>query len=400
MDRRAPPAPSAPGLYVHVPFCLTKCPYCHFHSRSPFGREDVKRWLDALSLEAAFYRDLFPPFDTVYIGGGTPSALTASEMGRLAAAIRRNFTIEPFSEWTVEVNPGDAAPGLLAVYRDLGINRVNAGIQSFDDETLSFLGRRHDARQAAKAVEALRSAGFDNIGLDLLYGIPGQTVEEWLETLSAALRYEPEHLSCYELTVEPGTPFFVLREKGVLPPLPEDLSLRFFMETSGRLTDNGYLHYEVSNFARDASLRSRHNRKYWDHTPYLGLGPSAHSFLEGRRWWNGEDLDAWEKSLREGRRPVGGEEVLTTGQRCLESLFLGLRTSEGISLDGFREEHGIDLLALQGGLVERSAAEGLLVVDGGALKPTVRGMAVADGLARLFSDSLSLRDGVSCPSGT
>ncbi|HPX11368.1 MAG TPA: radical SAM protein, partial [Syntrophales bacterium] len=191
MDRRAPPVPSRPGLYVHVPFCLTKCPYCHFYSRSPFGREDVNRWLDALSLEAALYRDLFPPFDTVYIGGGTPSALTASEMGRLAAAIRGNFTIEPFSEWTVEVNPGDATAGLLAVYRDLGINRVNAGIQSFDDETLSFLGRRHDARQAAKAVEALRNAGFDNIGLDLLYGIPGQTVEEWLETLSAALRYGP-----------------------------------------------------------------------------------------------------------------------------------------------------------------------------------------------------------------
>jgi oxygen-independent coproporphyrinogen-3 oxidase len=244
----------------------------------------VNRWLDALSLEAALYRDLFPAFDTVYIGGGTPSALTASEMGRLAAAIRGNFTIEPFSEWTVEVNPGDAAPGLLAVYRELGINRVNAGIQSFDDETLSFLGRRHDARQAAKAVEALRSAGFDNIGLDLLYGIPDRPWRSGWRRSSAALRYEPEHLSCYELTVEPQTPFFVLREKGVLPPLPEDLSLRFFMETSGRLTDSGYLHYEVSNFARDASLRSGHNRKYWDHTPYLGLGPSAHSFLDGRRW--------------------------------------------------------------------------------------------------------------------
>lgn len=400
MERRTPPVPSSPGLYVHVPFCLTKCPYCHFYSRSPFGREHVERWLDALSLEAALYRDVFPPFDTVYIGGGTPSVLTGEEMGRLAATIRRNFTIEPSSEWTVEVNPGDAAHGLLAVYRQLGINRVNAGIQSFDDGILSFLGRRHDARQAAEAVEALRSAGFDNIGLDLLCGIPGQTVEGWLETLSAALRYEPEHLSCYELTVEPGTPFSVLREKGTLPPLPEDLSLRFFMETSRRLTDAGYLHYEVSNFARDASLRSRHNRKYWDHTPYLGLGPSAHSFLDGRRWWNGEDLDAWEKALREGRRPVGGEEILTAGQRCLESLFLGLRTSGGISLDGFREEHGIDLLTEPGVLVERSVAEGLLVVDGDTLKPTVRGMAVADGLARLFSESLLLRDGVSGPNDT
>jgi oxygen-independent coproporphyrinogen-3 oxidase len=360
----------------------------------------VERWLDALSLEAALYRDAFPPFDTVYIGGGTPSVLAGEEMERLAALVRRSFSIEPSSEWTVEVNPGDATAGLLAVYRDLGINRVNAGVQSFDDETLSFLGRRHDARQAAKAVEALRSAGFDNIGLDLLYGIPGQTVEEWLETLSAALRYEPEHLSCYELTVEPGTPFAGLREKGALPPLPEDLSLRFFMETSRRLTDAGYLHYEVSNFARNASLRSRHNRKYWDHTPYLGLGPSAHSFLDGRRWWNREDLEAWEKALREGRRPVEGEEVLTGGQRCLESLFLGLRTSEGIPLGRFREENGIDLLAEPGDLVERSVAEGLLVLEGEVLKPTVRGMAVADGLARLFSESLLLRDGVSGPSDT
>jgi len=395
MDRRAPPVPSRPGLYIHVPFCLTKCPYCHFYSRSPFGRGDGERWLIALSLEAALYRDLFPPFDTVYIGGGTPSVLTAEEMWRLAAVIRRNFPIDPLSEWTVEVNPGDATAGLLAVYRDLGINRVNTGIQSFDDGILSSLGRRHDARQAAEAIEALRRAGFDNIGLDLLYGIPGQTVEGWLETLSTALRYEPEHLSCYELTVEQGTPFAALREKGGLPPLPEDLSLRFFMETSRRLTDAGYLHYEVSNFARDASLRSRHNRKYWDHTPYLGLGPSAHSFLDGRRWWNREDLESWENALQGGQRPIGGEEVLTGGQRCLESLFLGFRTLKGISLDGFREEYGIDLLALQGDLAEKSAAEGLLVLEGGVLKPTVRGMAVADGLARLFSEFLFLRDGVS-----
>jgi len=383
VDSLRPFARGLPGLYIHIPFCLSKCPYCHFFSLSPFRPEDVERYLEALFREMDLYRALFPSFDTVYIGGGTPSVLTARQMERLIDGINGRLVIEPSAEWTLEVNPGDADAGFLKACRRLGINRINLGVQSFDDRTLDFLGRRHTAREAAGALEASRRAGFTNLGVDLVYAVPGQGEDAWMETLSEALKFQPEHLSCYELTIEPGTPFAARRDQGDLPVIPEDRSCRFFMETAACLVGAGYLHYEISNFARNPSRLSRHNAKYWNHTPYLGLGPSAHSFLKGVRWWNGADLEHYILRLQEGRKPVEGKERLSKEELGFEALFLGLRTSEGVHLGEFRARYEMDLLAEKRGIIGRLVEEGFLRREGEFLRPTRKGMAVADSLALL-----------------
>ena len=370
-----------PGLYIHVPFCLSKCPYCHFFSLSPFRSEDVEAYLTALFREMDLYRSFSSSFDTVYMGGGTPSVLTVSQMERLVDGVRGRFVIDPSAEWTLEANPGDGDVTLLRACQELGINRVNVGVQSFDDGTLAFLGRRHTAREAAGALEACRLAGFANLGVDLIYGVPGQEEGAWMETLEEALKFGPEHLSCYELTVEPGTPFHVLRQRGDLLPFPEDRSFRFFMETSEYLEKKGYEHYEVSNFARTARFRSRHNGKYWNHTPCLGLGPSAHSFLDGVRWWNGESLEDYVLALGKGKKPVAAAERLSEEDLRLEALFLEFRTRDGIHLAEFKTFYGVDLLSEKGDIISKLVHEGILRRDGDFLRPTRKGLAVADRLA-------------------
>ena len=370
-----------PGLYIHVPFCLSKCPYCHFSSLSPFRPEDVEAYLTALFREMDLYRSFSSCFDTVYIGGGTPSVLTVSQMERLVDGVRRSFVIDPSAEWTLEANPGDGDVTLLRTCRELGINRINVGVQSFDDGTLAFLGRRHTAREAAGALEACRRAGFANLGVDLIYGVPGQTEDAWMETLRKALAFSPEHLSCYELTIEPGTPFHDLRWRGELLPFTEDRSFRFFMETSEYLEKKGYEHYEVSNFARTPRFRSRHNGKYWNHTPYLGLGPSAHSFLDGTRWWNRESLADYVLALGQGKKPVAAAERLSEEELRLEALFLGFRTRDGIHLAEFKTFYGVDLLSEKADIISNLVHEGILRREGAFLRPTRKGLAVADRLA-------------------
>ena len=381
MESQRPFARGFPGLYIHIPFCLSKCPYCHFFSLSPFRPEDVERYLEALFREMDLYRTLFSRFDTVYIGGGTPSVLTACQMERLIDGINERLVVDPSAEWTLEVNPGDVEDGFLEASRDSGINRINVGVQSFDDRLLAFLGRRHTARQAADALEACRRVGFTNLGVDLVYGIPAQGEDAWRDSLSEALKHSPEHLSCYELTIEPGTPFDALRAKGDLPLISEERSCRFFMETSEFLSEAGYLHYEISNFARNPSCRSRHNGKYWNHTPYLGLGPSAHSFLEGVRWWNRASLADYILMLREGRKPVEQTETLSKEELRFEAFFLGLRTSEGIHLGEFKVLYEMDLLTEKRGIIDRLVDEGFLRLEGEFLRPTRKGMAVADSLS-------------------
>ncbi len=264
---------------------------------------------------------------------------------------------------------------------DLGVNRINLGIQSFDDEVLRFLGRRHTAAQARKAIEHARRSGFKNLGLDLIYGIPRQEVDSWMESLRAAVAYSPEHLSCYELTIEESTPFALKVKKGGFALPSEESQREFFLRTSQFLEDKGYVHYEVSNFARGEKYLSRHNQKYWDHTPYLGFGPSAHSFNGVRRWWNQRSVEKYIASMEKGSLPIESYEDLTVEQRMLEAIYFGMRTKRGIDLNLFRKEFKIDLEVEKEKTLSLLQQEGLITIQEGILSTTRAGLAVADRLA-------------------
>ncbi len=370
-----------PGLYVHIPFCRSKCPYCGFFST--VATTHLPDFLVALRREMDFYREDFRHFDTLYIGGGTPSLLTAEDPSSLLEAVTTCFTLLPEAEITLEANPADLDRPYLHALQRLGINRLNIGIQSFDDNILRFLGRRHDRRQAVLAIEAAREAGFENLGLDLIYGVPGQECGPWIEDLRQALSFRPAHLSCYQLTMEPHTPLQMGHLKGDFALPDEDRLSDFFFRTSGALQEAGYLHYEVSNFAGNENLLSRHNQKYWRHAPYLGLGPSAHSFLGNKRWWNHRDVAAYGESVAHALPPREAEEVLTPDQLRLEAWLLGLRTMRGIDLNDFQRRYNYDVLTEKGEDLGPMVEKGLLEIRDGFLRPTLAGLAVADSLALL-----------------
>jgi oxygen-independent coproporphyrinogen III oxidase len=372
-----------PGLYIHIPFCLSKCLYCDFYSLTSISA--IPDFLDALFKEMEMYHNRFNPFDTVYIGGGTPSLLSPQQLENILKRVRKNFDLisdpEITPEITIETNPADLNRSFLESMRKIGINRINIGVQSFNQKILNFLGRRHTAKQAISAVEGSRKAGFHNIGLDLIYGVPAQDIGSWLDTLKQAVAFSPEHISCYQLTLEAKTPLGIRYQAGEFSLPGEELQHEFFMKTSEFLEDAGYIHYEVSNFARGKEHTSRHNQKYWDHSPYLGLGPSAHSFQCNRRWWNHRSLDQYLAAIIAGNLPVEGTETLTMEQLRLEALYLGLRTKKGIFLQDFKNQYHYDLFTEKNKILAKLEEEGLISIQDGYLHPTQAGLAVADSLS-------------------
>ena len=281
-------------------------------------------------------------------------------------------------EITVEANPDDVTREKLDLLKSLGVNRLSVGVQSFDEKELRFLQRRHTAVGAEKALDLVQSSGIGNFGIDLMYGLPGQMLEMWTKTLTKALSFAPNHLSCYQLTVEGGTPFGKLKAGGFLKTSDEETERAFFLSTSRFLTSRGFIHYEISNFAEDEHHFSRHNCKYWHHVPYLGLGPAAHSFRNGVRWWNHRSVAEYCLSISEGTNPVEGSETLTPEQVRLEKLYLGFRTQEGIDLQAiFGDSPPQDAIS-------RLQGSGLTTLRGNRLLPTLDGFLVADRLPLLF----------------
>ena len=327
------------------------------------------------------YPNRFNAFDTVYIGGGTPSLLSPQQLKDILTGLEKNFDFTSDPETTIEANPADLDRSLLESMRDMGVNRINIGIQSFEDGVLDFLSRRHSAKQAMSAIETSRKAGFQNIGLDLIYAVPGQDINSWLTTLKEAVAFSPEHLSCYQLTLAAKTPLGIRYQAGEFLMPGEELQYEFFVRTSEFLKDAGYIHYEVSNFARGTKYASRHNQKYWDHSPYLGLGPSAHSFRDNRRWWNHRSLEQYITEINAGILPVEETEILTTEQLRLEALYLGLRTKKGVSLHDFKTRYRYDLFAEKREILNKLQEEGFIAIRDGRLYPTQAGLAVADSLA-------------------
>lgn len=365
-----------PGLYIHVPFCGSKCPYCDFYSITSMAQ--APRWLEALDREAMHYRDRFSVFDSLYLGGGTPSLLDEKALTALTEGLLRCFTFTSGAEWTIECNPDDIIPGKAALLRDLGFNRISLGVQSFDDGELRLLQRRHTSDQAVRALEAFLGLGFKNIGIDLMYALPGQSESSWLATLNRALDLGPTHISCYELTLAEGTPFAEMNESGQLKTPEPELQRAFFLMNTETIAGHGYIHYEVSNFARDEGSMCRHNIKYWNRLPYLGLGPSAHSFAEGKRWWNVECVSGYCDALSNDRLPVEDCEILSQDQEHLETLALGFRTKEGVA-------EGLLHHRLHAGrIINDLRGSGLIRCKNGRIIPTPEGFLVADRLPLLF----------------
>ena len=382
-SRHAKPPPAAGGgLYVHIPFCLRKCPYCDFFSIT--DRSLLNAFLKALVAEAALHRGEATRFDTIYIGGGTPSVLTARQVGRILDALHAEFAVTQGAEVTLEVNPGTVDAQSLRGYRLAGVNRLNIGVQSFRDDALAFLGRIHDAAAARRAVAASLDAGFERVGLDLIYGLPGQTAAEWRFDLEAALAFSPHHLSCYMLSIEPGTPLDARCRRGAFAPLGDSGTSALFVLSQSALGDAGYTQYEISNFARSTGDVSRHNLKYWILAPYLGLGPAAHSFMWPRRWWHHRHMAAYLDDVARGELPLGGEEILDDRQQIIEALYLGLRMAEGIRIDRFDRRFGVDFETLFLEALDLLKGEGLLSVASRRCALTRRGLRFHEGVVKML----------------
>jgi oxygen-independent coproporphyrinogen III oxidase len=372
--------PSIPaGLYIHVPFCLSKCAYCSFYSIESINLIDD--YLTALREEITYYSKYFLSFDTIYLGGGTPSLLSRDQLAGIFSSIQETYKIAADAEITLEANPGDLSQNYLKTLRSMGINRLNIGVQSFDDKLLKFLGRRHSASDAIAAIDKARQAGFDNLGIDLIYGVYGSGIKSWINTLNKAVAFAPEHLSCYQLSLDTKTPLYKTYEQSGFSPPDENTQLKFFMTTAELLENAGYVHYEVSNFARSPDFQSKHNMKYWHHVPYLGLGPGAHSFLGQKRWWNKSSVRNYLQEIARGKMPVQNYEELTREQLQLEALFLGLRTKAGINLQLYQRKYGMDLLSEKKTIIEKLLESKLVEFTNGFLIPTRSGMTVADSLA-------------------
>ncbi len=377
------------GIYVHIPFCVRKCLYCDFYSTSDLSR--IPQFIDALIKEMDLTDGGRFLFDSIYIGGGTPSVLAPLMIGRILDAIHRRYTVLPGAEITMEANPGSAGcmdlSGLKGV-RSAGVNRINIGVQSFREENLAFLGRIHTSGEARRAMERARKAGFDNLGIDLIHGLPNQTRRAWIEDLDEAVNRGPEHLSCYMLTYETGAPLERDLRMGKFRPLPESACAELFTTTIEFLDHRGYAQYEISNFARTPGHRSRHNRKYWTHAPYLGLGPSAHAYIPPVRRWNRADLRGYIRGLRAGELPVEDREIPTREQRMIETIFLGLRQTDGIRVDRFEKRFGLNFHDMFGPVVSNLAAEGKMASGADRCALTRQGMLYLDAVAGLLIDAL------------
>lgn len=369
------------GLYVHLPFCPHRCCYCDFAIAvippSSRRRNDlVARYLRALQREAETWQGQLLAC-TLYFGGGTPSFLRPEELEPLLSFLRCAFALPPEAEVTLEANPGTVAAEDWRLWRELGINRLSLGVQAFQDEWLRWMRRGHTAAEAAAACRAAQEAGFDNINLDLIYGLPGQTREQWQATLRQAVALEPQHLSLYSLTVEPQTPLQRWIQRGRQAPPDDDLAADMYEWALDFLGEAGYEPYELSNFARPG-FHSRHNCLYWRNEPYLGLGTSAASFLGGVRWSNAVPWREYLRRMEAGLSPVAQEERLDEEGQMRETLILALRMREGVSEREFYRRFGTTLETLCGPTLERLAEWGLLERKGDAWRLTRRGMLLAN----------------------
>lgn len=371
------------GLYVHVPFCAAICNYCSFN-RGLLDEQLKTRYLDALVVEIAGSAEPATPVDTIYLGGGTPSLLTPAEVDRVLEACRRAFDLQPDHEITLEANPETVSRASLEGYRAAGVNRLSVGVQSFDDRELTRLGRLHSADRARRALDEARAAGFDNISLDLMMWLPGQSVADWLRSVDALVESGPEHASLYLLEIYPNAPLKEEMARAGWSVAPDEDAAAMYLEAFARLDAAGYAQYEISNTARPGR-QSRHNRKYWQDGEWLGFGCGAHSTRGGARWRNVAATGEYVERLATGRSVVAERRVLDPHERLEEALFMGLRLCEGLDLAAVASRYGVDVWQRYGAELVRFIDAGLLVHEPGCrLALTRKGMLLASEVMTVF----------------
>lgn len=370
------------GLYVHIPFCVRKCSYCDFLS-FPCSAEGQKRYVQALAGEIRYWGERIQRHnvDTVFIGGGTPSALSVRDMDVVLEGIADGFSGSALSEFTVECNPGTVTAEKLDEYRRAGVSRISIGMQSASDTELKKLGRIHTFHEFMECYKMVRDAGFDNVNVDVMSAVPGQTMQSYQDTLSRVVELEPEHISSYSLIIEEGTPFY--EQYASQPPVDEETDRRMYELTGGMLEAAGYKRYEISNYARPGK-ECRHNLKYWQRGEYLGTGLGAASFMNHHRFRNEEDLTEYQGRIFSGEDAVCEVEYLSADDERAEYMYLGLRCMEGISVTGFQLCFGEKLEDCFGQEIAFAVEQGLLEYENNHIYLTKRGIDVSNRVFQLF----------------
>ncbi len=371
-----------PGVYIHVPFCERICPYCDFAVTTRSRLEE--RWLAALvaEIERRSVTDL-GPFSTLYLGGGTPSMLGLATLTQIfnVCRDRLNWAGDPWIQ--LEVNPEHVTRDRAEAWRCLGVQAISLGVQSWSGEELEFLGRLHTRGEALRSLETVRGVGFDWISVDLIYGLPDRSPDQLARNLDQIIQLDLAHVSAYQLTIEPRTRFGVQASRGQLQPLPDSRMADAFFQVHETLGATGLSAYEISNFARTASQRSRHNQKYWAHIPYLGFGPGAHSFDGSERSWNEPKVFAYIRDIEERGFARAGSETLDPEQRALEAVLFALRTRSGFAYADFKQRYGVDLETREQRVRwDRWRAKGWIEPTDAGCRPTLLGWSIADSLAR------------------
>lgn len=363
------------GIYIHIPFCKSHCIYCGFYSTTLLDLR--KKYINAVCREMELRKNYIrEPFSTIYLGGGTPSLLDEAELTKLFLYINNVYDVDRNAEITMECNPDDITPKFTNMLSRLPINRVSMGAQTFADSRLRLLHRRHNSDEVKHAVKLLREAGIKNISIDLMFGFPDESLSQWKEDISAALALNVEHISAYSLMYEEDTPLWKMLDTGKVKEIDEELSLTMFKELVCQLTDAGYEHYEISNFARPG-YRSRHNSSYWHQVPYIGLGAAAHSFDLNSRQWNVADLKLYIEEINNGIIPMEREE-LDNDTTFNDIITTALRTSDGIDLNALETRLGKryrnTLISAAGKHIE----QGLLEIRHDRLRLTSEGIFISD----------------------
>ncbi len=374
---------TAAGLYVHIPFCSSRCSYCDF-ATGLYQSELAERYVRGLLNETRAWQHEGEIVDTIYFGGGTPSLLAPAQLERILASLYERFEITGGPEITIEINPGSATPENLRAFRSLGVNRASFGAQTFDDAELAKLGRSHNSADTLRTFAHLRDAGFANVSFDLIAGLPGQTLEGWQRNIKQALYLAPEHLSFYLLEVHSGTPLAEHIRRGIQPQPDDDLAGAMYEWMLEHATAAGYEHYEISNLCRPG-FHSRHNVKYWTAAPYYGFGCSSHSYDGGaRRWSNQRDVLKYVEMVETGASPVVEEQQLEETDVRAEALFLGMRLMQGLDLQRYRESFGVDLRDEHADDLDRFCKAGLIELNGDLIRLTRTGALLSNEVFAAF----------------
>lgn len=370
------------GIYIHIPFCKQRCSYCDFYTRvAPLQVQKTVNTIaqEAVSRKAYLQNEVI---NTIYFGGGTPSLLNASQFRQIFDAVFANYQVNEKAEITFEANPDDLTPTFFEEIRKLPFNRISMGIQSFDNEQLKAVNRRHTGIEAIEAYENARNAGFKNISVDLIYGLPGQSLQSWKHQLDTALALNPEHISIYGLTYEEGTPLFKQRELRRIQSVSDDEMIDMHVHTLAATVNAGYEAYEISNFARPG-FRSQHNSAYWKMTPYLGLGPSAHSFNGDTRSWNVESIKDYVNAIDEGDVYIETE-VLSTLNKYNEYVMVALRTSEGVNTAYLEQHFDADIVNHFYSKVQTFETDKVLINTNGFVRLTTDGILISNLIIESF----------------